>query len=204
MQFTLRGSDPRFAPLRRLLTEDGHTLGEEGILLAPPSAREGLPYYKNEVYAIRNAALTAEAALALLMRRCARPMQNLRVLLVGYGRIGRLLAPRLQALGARVTVAARDPRQRAWARCEGCQSVDITQIRPTYDAVVNTAPAPLLCGGYGGALCLDLASAPGGWSDDTPVLRVPGLPGLYAPCEAAQILRDAVYDTLKEEPSWKN
>lgn len=204
MQFTLRGSDPRFPPLRRLLTDDGHMLGEDGILIAPPSVREGLPYYENEVYAIRNADLTAEGALALLLRRSGQPLRDMELLLVGYGRIGRLLARRLAALGVRVTVAARDPRQRAYAQCEGCHAVDITQIRPTYDAVINTVPAPLLSGGFGGAFCLDLAAAPGGWADDTPVLRAPGLPGLHAPAAAAVILRDAIYETLKEEKAWKN
>ena len=58
-------------------------------------------------------------------------------------------------------------------------------------------PAPLLAGDYGGALCIDLASAPGGWTDNTPVLKAPGLPGLYAPRAAADILADAVYRVLE-------
>lgn len=198
MHFTLRGTDPRFPHLRRLLAEDGHMLGEDGILIAPPAAREGLPYYQSEIYAIRNAALTAEGALTLLLRRGARSMQGCRVLVVGYGRIGRLLAQKLRALGAGVTVAARRAEAQAWAESDGHQSVDITQADATYDTVVNTVPAPVLRGDFGGALCLDLASAPGGWADDSPVLRAPGLPGLFAPYEAAAIMRDAIYETIKE------
>ncbi len=199
MDFELRGSDPRFAHLRELLEADGHALRAGGLVLAPPAAREGLPYYKNEVYAIRNAALTAEGALSYLMFRGSRRLQGQRVLVVGYGRIGRLLAAKLLALGARVTVAARSAEARAWAQAEGCRAVDITYISPQWDCVVNTIPAPLLRGDYGGALCLDLASAPGGWQDETAVLRLNGLPAHYAPREAALVMRDAVYECLKEE-----
>jgi len=198
MHFTLRGTDPRFPHLRKLLTEDGHMLGEDGILIAPPAAREGLPYYENEVYTIRNAALTAEGALTLLLRRGARSMQGCRVLVVGYGRIGRLLAQKLRALGAVVTVAARRAEARALAESEGHLSVDITNPGTAYDTVVNTVPAPVLRGDFGGALCLDLASAPGGWAEDVPVLRAPGLPGLFAPEQAAAVMRDAIYESLKE------
>ena len=68
---------------------------------------------------------------------------------------------------------------------------------PPYDAVINTVPAPVLAGDYGGALCIDLASDPAGWEDRTPVLRAPGLPGLYAPRSAADILAEAIYRAME-------
>ncbi len=204
MQFDLQDSDPRFPALRALLAADGHTLGAGGIPIAPPRARRGLPYYRNESYAVRNAALTAEAAVLLLMQQSDSALMAMDVLLVGYGRIGRALARRLTALGAHVIAAARRPESRALATCEGCRAVDITSIGGTYDAVVNTVPVPLLRGDFGGALCLDLASAPGGWVDETPVQKAPGLPGRYAPKLAAQIVRDAIYETIKEENLWRN
>ena len=193
MRFDLQGSDPRFPPLRALLAADGHTLGPDGLVVAPPAMRRGLPYYRNESYAVRNAALTAEAAAAMLMERSGSALMAMDVLIAGYGRIGRQLARRLAAFGARVTVAARRPESRALAETDGFHSVDIMSISGTYDAVVNTVPA-----------CLDLASAPGGWADETPVLHAPGLPGQYAPALAARILRDAVYETLREDEQWKS
>lgn len=204
MRFDLQGSDPRFPPLRALLAADGHTLGPDGLVIAPPAMRRGLPYYRNESYAVRNAALTAEAAAAMLMERSRSALMAMDVLIAGYGRIGRQLARRLAAFGARVTVAARRPESRALAETDGFRSVDIMSIAGTYDAVVNTVPAPVLRGGFDGALCLDLASAPGGWADETPVLHAPGLPGQYAPALAARILRDAVYETLREDEQWKS
>ncbi len=199
MQFDLQGTDPRFAPLRRLLTEDGHSLGSGGIVIAPPAKRTGLQYYVNQKFTERNAALTAEAACALLLEKSRAALMGQRVLVVGFGRIGSRLARKLHGLGAEVRVAARRAEVRAQAASEGLQAVDITQIDGTYDAVVNTVPAPVLHGDYGGALCLDLASAPGGWADETRVLTAPGLPARYAPEQAALIMRDAIYETVRED-----
>lgn len=198
MDFTLEGADPRFRYLKQRLEADGHRLAPDSDhIIAPPALRRGVPYYNDPVYTVENAALTAEGAAEMLMRRSDGTVAGMEVLVAGYGRIGRFLADTLSALGARVTVAARDPLDRAVAGRKGYSSVDIIEISGAYGAVLNTIPAPVLHGDYGGALCIDLASAPGGWSDNTPVLKAPGLPGLYAPKAAADIMAEAVYRVLE-------
>lgn len=198
MDFTLLGADPRFLYLKRRLEADGHRLAPDSDnVIAPPSFRRGIPYYDDPVYVLQNAALTAEGAVALLMRRAGRPVMGMRVLVAGYGRIGALLAAKLAALGARVTVAARRAESRASASISGHNSIDIMYIRNTYDAVINTVPAQLLRGDYGGALCIDLASAPGGWAENDIALKAPGLPGSYAPEAAADALAEAVYRVME-------
>ncbi len=199
MDFTLLGADPRYLYLKRRLELDGHRLTPEGgNLIAPPAWRQGVPYYKDEIYVIENAALTAEGALELLMRRSNRALAGMEVLVAGFGRIGGFLAGMLSALGAHVTVAARSETARAAARARGFDAVDITHIPETFDGVVNTVPAPILHGDYGGALCIDVASAPGGWATDAPVLKAPGLPGLYAPKAAADVMAEAIYRVMEE------
>ena len=200
MDFTLLGADPRFMYLKRRLELDGHRLTPDSPnKIAPPAWRQGIPYYRDEIYVIENAALTAEGALELLMRRSNRAIAGMDVLVAGFGRIGRFLAGMLSSLGARVTVAARSGAARAEARARGYEAVDITNIPPLFDGVVNTIPAPVLEGDYGGALCIDLASAPGGWATDAPVLKAPGLPGLYAPRAAAGVMAEAIYRVMEEE-----
>ncbi len=200
MEFTLLGTDPRFLYLKRRLELDGHRLTPAAThKIAPPSWREGVPYYKDEIYVIENAALTAEGALELVMRRSNRGLAGMEVLVTGYGRIGTFLAGMLSGLGARVTVAARSDTARAAARIRGYGAVDLAHIPPAFDAVVNTIPAPVLEGDYCGALCIDLASAPGGWASDAPVLKAPGLPGLYAPKAAADVMAEAIYRVIEEE-----
>ena len=200
MDFTLTGTDPRFLPLKRRLEADGHRLSpDSGHIIAPPAERRGIPYYKDEVFIIENAALTAEGAVALLMRRSDRAVMGMRVLVAGYGRIGSLLAGMLSSLGADVTVCARSPAARATARAFGYRAVDFGRLDATYDAVINTVPARVLAGDYGGAVCIDLASAPGGWAvgEDGAVIRAPGLPGLYAPRAAADAMAEAIYRAME-------
>ena len=94
---------------------------------------------------------------------------------------------------------ARSRTARAAARARGYEAVDMAHIPERFDAVVNTVPAPVLQGDYGGALCLDLASDPGGWATDAPVLKAPGLPGLYAPRAAANVMAEAIYRVMEED-----
>ena len=132
--------------------------------------------------------------------------------MLGYGRVGRAVARRLQVLGAVVTVAARSPEQRAGARCAGCRAADLTQLPnllPGFDAVVNTIPAPVLdreklaCLPEG-ALVIDLASMPGG--TDFAAARALGiraehalsLPARCAPQTAGELVADTVLNILEE------
>lgn len=198
MEFTFVGADPRFLYLKRRLEADGHILTPDSKnIIAPPAERRGIPYWDDPIYTIENAALTAEGAAELVMRRADRSLPELSVLVAGYGRIGSLLADKLAALGARVTVAARAADDRAVAMARGHNSVDINNINDVYDVLVNTVPAPVLRGDHGAALCIDLASAPGGWADNTPVLKAPGLPGVYAPRSGADVIADAIYRALE-------
>ena len=199
MNFTLVGSDPRFLYLKQRLEADGHALtADSGNILAPPAQHTGIPYYLDPQFNAENALLTAEAALSLLMRRSPDHIAGMRVLVAGYGRIGSRLADLLRGLGAEVTVAARSGEARSLARLRGHNSVDINNISGTFDAVLNTVPAPVLTGDYGKAVCLDLASAPGGWSDGTLAARCPGLPGLYAPRSAANLMAEAIYRVMED------
>ena len=198
MEFTFVGSDPRFLYLKRRLEADGHSLAPDSShIIAPPGERRGIPYWRDPQYVIENAAITAEGAVVLIMRRTDRSLSGLSVLIAGYGRIGSLLADRLALLGADVTVAARRPESRALAAVRRHNSVDIIDFPGTFDVLVNTVPAPVLRGDHGASICIDLASAPGGWQDNTPVLKAPGLPGTYAPRTAADVMANAVYRVME-------
>ena len=163
-------------------------------------------YGLREDFALRNADLTAEGALGLLADG-AHALRDSRVLLVGWGRIGRALAEKLLALGAEVTVAARSPEARAAAELRGCRVCRPEEApRPGYDAVVNTVPARLYgreaLSDFGGARLIELASAPYGFDPaaaeelGTTVTLAAGLPGKYAPASAARAVQKTVYSIL--------
>ncbi|WP_294552042.1 NAD(P)-dependent oxidoreductase [uncultured Pseudoflavonifractor sp.] len=93
-----------------------------------------------------------------------------RVLVIGYGRVGRITAQRFQALGAKVSVAARKYADLAWAESLGLgveQTGRLLGWLCSYDLVINTVPARVLGEAElgdlkPGCLIIDLASKPGG------------------------------------------
>ena len=212
MRFAITGTDARFLPLRKLLLADGHEITDPAsadmVILPPwdPSAR----YAHLEEYQIANAQLTAEGAVALLCPETG--LSGAHVLLLGYGRIARLLARELQKAGALVTAAARSGEQRAWAEAEGIEALPLDALSGAldrFDVIIGTIPAPVLTEPLlalvrKDALLLELASAPGGIDAAAAherglrYIRAPGLPAKYAPERAAVILRDAVYAAAAE------
>ena len=174
--------------------------------------KSGLPltdWLHREDFALRNAALTAEGALSLLLQG-EGALRGSRVLLCGFGRIGRFLAEMLRPLGADVTVAARRPEERALAELMGCRALRFSELAAAsgWDAVVNTVPAPVLgapeLAAFGDARLLELASPPYGFDLAAAealgrhVERCGGLPGKCAPSAAAAALRDTIYSVLEE------
>ncbi len=159
-------------------------------------------YFDREEVLLRNAAITAEGALALALERLDRTLLGSRALILGGGRIARALAPRLRALGAETTVWARSPAQRAWAECAGCRSLpDLPDPIRGYHILFNTIPAPVLPGAAKGALNVELASAPGGFRDPEGVVIARGLPGKTAPRSAAEALLEPILAIIREEGS---
>lgn len=160
-----------------------------------------------------NAALTAEGAVSLLMAESRRCLRGGRALVLGFGRIGKLLCAMLSALGVGVWVAARGAADRAFAAALGYEPLEYEQLEGLigdFDWIVNTVPAPVLreaalCCVSPEALLLELASPPGGFDRHLAeniglrVLAAPGLPGTYAPRSAALLMRDGVYAAIREQ-----
>lgn len=169
-------------------------------------------YFRREELAVRNAVATVEGALGLMIQDTAITLWDAEVLVVGFGRIGRLLAHRLRGLGARVSVSSRSCGDMAWCRALGYRALDTRHLEGRlgdFDVVVNTVPALVLGENRlrelkTDALCLDLASRPGG--TDFPAASRLGvravwalsLPGKVAPVSAGAIIRDTIYNIIKE------
>lgn len=168
---------------------------------------------RRQGFAVGNAAVTAEGAVQILMAASEKALWGSRVLVTGFGRIGRILSVRLSALGADVTAAARKDGDRAMARALGIKAVTFEELEGEigeFDFIVNTVPArviseAMLCCAAPDAVLLELASPPGGFDRTLAeniglkVKTAPGLPGVYAPHTAALLVRDAVYDIIREQ-----
>ena len=183
--------------------------------LAELAGRRGLSiqdYFAREELAVANAVPTAEGALQLAMEHLPITIHGARVLVIGFGRVGRLTAQRFAALGAKVSVAARKYEQLAWAQAMGLGSEHLEQLAGWlcgYDLVVNTVPARVL----GRAeledlrrdcLVLDLASRPGGVDLQAAgelgitVIWALSLPGKVAPVSAGAAIKRTIYNMRRE------
>jgi len=166
-------------------------------------------YMKCPNFTVKNAAITAEGAVSELMRRARSALCDMRILVVGWGRIGKLLIHKLSALCPAVYLMSVNTEARALAAELGCPSLPPDcprEIMQSFDAVINTAPAqviPDLTAFRDSCILLELASAPGGIDPaeaadaglDLAVLRA--LPGRYAPKSASEAMYSAVSDILK-------
>ena len=191
----------------------GGLLPEEIVSMAEKRGVSVCDYYYREEFAVRNAALTAEAAAATLMEMLTESISTVPVLVLGHGRIGRLLSAILKALDAKVTVAARRFSELAWIRSEGMTPLEFRLLDEeigNFKVVFNTVPAPVLTKEKlvlmdKNALIIDLASEPCGTdfaaAEELGITakKALGLPGKFAPKTAGEILKETVLNVLSEK-----
>ena len=177
-----------------------------------PEGRYVEDYTLRAEYAAGRAAIAAEGAVELALRAGDTTVLGSRVLVLGWGRLGKLLAARLRDMGANVTVASRRPGDRALIRALGCRSSDFLTLPRElggYEMIFNTVPALVLdtialTAISSKTLLAELASPPGGFdsriADELGIHTVTagGLAGKCAPETAAELLRDAVYGIVEE------
>lgn len=157
----------------------------------------------NDAYLAENAAITAHCAIAEALPRMTVTLQDCPVLVIGWGRIGKCLAPLLKALGAKVTVAARKEVARAMAQALGYKATVLEKAPlENYRLIFNTVPAPVLseeqlgcC--QPGCLKIDLASVLGMESED--VVWARGLPGKNTPESSGKLIARTVIRLLPEK-----
>ena len=126
-------------------------------------------YTKNEVFALKNAYLTAEGALAIAINNCEYSMINAKVLLVGYGRIAKALHRYIAPFTNNITVCARSDEAITLAQSNCADTIRFSDLtkRNDYSYIFNTVPHPVfnedeLRALKKGAVLIDLASFPGG------------------------------------------
>lgn len=178
-------------------------------------------YGENEVLQLRNALPTVEGAISIALEELPVTLCGCSVAVMGYGRIGSLLAERLFALGARVSVYARREEQRALAELYGAHAFPLSSsgegeekpfpvIAEDCRAIFNTVPSCLftdeaLAGVPRDCILIDLASPPGGIDRSAAAARGlrtvwgSALPGRCFPESAGEILGRTLEEILDSE-----
>ena len=168
-------------------------------------------YASREDFAILNAVPTAEGAVECAMCAYEGTIAGSNSLVAGYGRIGKVLASKLKALGSNVTVSARRFEDLAYINALGYKAENTEELKKLsgYDLVFNTIPAlifdeALLKNTDRNTLIIDLASTPGGVDFEAArslkidAQRALSLPGKCAPKTAAEIIKQTVTSIIKE------
>ena len=167
---------------------------------------------KREELAVLNTISTAEGAIEIAIANTSKILHGSNVLILGFGRIGKVLARKMSGLSAKVTCAARKDEDLAWIKAYGHRATNINFLGENlseFDIIINTVPRLILTEertAFVKADCLliDLASNPGGIDKKAAkdrklkLIWALALPGKVAPVTTAEFLKETVYNVLKE------
>lgn len=168
-------------------------------------------FYDDEKITILSTISTAEGAIAKAIEETEISLDGANVLVLGFGRVGKMLANKLHAMNANVYVEARKEKDLAWIGALGYNSIPLTKLNENLckmDIIFNTVPAMILDKEKlillnRKILIIDLASKPGGVDFETckkmkfNASLYSGIPGKVAPRTVATYLKDYIMDKIK-------
>lgn len=167
---------------------------------------------KREELAVLNTIATAEGTIQIAIENTNKILHGSEVLILGFGRIGKVLARKLAGLAVKVTCAARKDEDLAWIQAYGHKATNINAIGENlseYDIIINTVPHMILTEERlqyvkNDCLLIDLASNPGGIDKKAvkdkklKFVWALSLPGKVAPTTSAEFIKDTIYNIVKE------
>lgn len=176
-----------------------------------PQAKALVDPGKDEALLLANAKLTAEGAIAALLKTGEEALLHKTCLITGFGRIAQALAQRLCAMEMFVIVCARSEQQMQLAHRMGAHPVPLARLSiaaQQADIVINTIPfrvfgVDALAQLRPGVRYIELASAPyGAEPEQAAQLGVSmeimgGVPGKYAPGSAGEVLFEALQRAMR-------
>lgn len=125
---------------------------------------------KREELAILNTIATAEGTIKVAIENTDKILQGASVLVLGFGRVAKIVASKFSLLSTKVTCAARKISDLAWIEAYGYNSININDMLyelKDFDIIINTVPQIIikekeLKHMKPDVLLIDLASKPGG------------------------------------------
>lgn len=167
---------------------------------------------QREEFAVLNAISTAEGAIEIAIQETISTIHSSHILVMGFGRIGKVLAKMLDGLGANVYCEARKYSDLAWIKAYGYHPIylrDLNQTLGKFDVIINTIPHQILTEQRlqlvrPDCLMIDVASNPGGIDRNAAkmqkkkVIWALSLPGKVAPATTAEYIKETVYNIFNE------
>lgn len=165
-----------------------------------------------EEFAVLNAISTAEGAIQIAMENSQSTLHNTPILVLGFGRIGKILCRMLDGLGADVYCEARKFSDIAWIKAYGYKPIHLKELDKhlsKFNLFINTIPFVVfekerIDKMNKDSMFIDLASKPGGINieygkeKNVNIILALSLPGKFAPITAATHLKETI-DNIFEE-----
>jgi len=169
-------------------------------------------YLEREEFAVLNAIATAEGAISIAIDEMSVNIHSCNAVVLGFGRIGKLLCKDLKALSANVVSAARKKSDLAWIKANNYEAVTYSKLEYKLfdaDVIFNTVPQLILNKNLlkllkKDCLIIDLASKPGGVDFNAAALLgintvwALSLPGKVSPVSSGKILMDTILNIVDE------
>ena len=169
-------------------------------------------FFKREEFIVLNTIATAEGTMQIAMEETQRTVHGSNVLIMGFGRIGKVLAKMLDGIGAKVYCEARKNEDISWIKAYGYNPIHLNDLNNNlnkFDIIINTIPFQILDEQRLSlvkkeSIIIDLASTPGGVDrqaakeNGIKVIWALSLPEKVAPLTSAQFIKETIYHVLKE------
>lgn len=167
---------------------------------------------KREEFTVLNTIATAEGTLQIAMEETQRTVHGSKVLVMGFGRIGKVLAKMLDGIGAKVSCEARKNEDISWIKAYGYEPIHLNNLNENlgdFDIIVNTIPFQILDSKRldlvkKDVVLIDVASNPGGIDrkaakeKDLKVIWALSLPAKVAPLTSAIYIKETIDHVLNE------
>ncbi len=205
-RMSITGSDTRLEELLNI-TKKGDMIAGYGI---PPGLRmilenRGALVYDSaddEAFLLENARITAHGALGRILTETERDLSELKVGIIGYGRIGSALSELLLFLGSSVRIYTANRRKVSMLAESGA---DVKELTPKekydgLDILINTAPHRLMTPKKEeelhrrGVKMIELASGKNFTSEW--VVLMPSIPDRMYPLSAGRLYAKHIYNAF--------
>lgn len=167
---------------------------------------------KREEFTVLNTIASAEGTIQIAMEETQRTIHGSNILVMGFGRIGKVLAKMLDGIGAKVYCEARKNEDIAWIKAYGYEPIHLNNLNENlgkFDIIINTIPFQILDDSRldlvkKDVVLIDIASNPGGIDrnaakkKDLKLIWALSIPGRVAPLTSAEFIKETIYHVLNE------
>lgn len=167
---------------------------------------------KREELTVLNTISTAEGAIQIAMEESTKTLHGSKILVMGFGRVSKILSNMLKGIGAEVYCETRTTVNCAWIKAYGYKPILLDELDGNldkFDIIINTIPHIILnkerlsllkrdC------IIIDIASNPGGVDRKAAkeigvkLIWALSLPGRVAPITSAEFIKETLENILKD------